>query len=67
MTDKVYQKAEKKIKAKYVQGMIEHGGRGLSLAQGGEREWILALQEEAIDTVFYCEKLLQCIDEGGEL
>jgi len=59
MTDKICNGALDKIAAKYKAGMIEHGGKGLEESPGDLATWLTALQEEAIDTVMYCEKLLQ--------
>ncbi len=59
--DAIGKEVVRKVDAKYKAGMIEHGEgvRGMSDAGLSRLEWLLALQEEAIDTVAYCEVLIQ--------
>jgi hypothetical protein len=47
-----------------MQGVKEHGGEGLDVAPDDLRTWIIALQEEAIDTVMYCEKILKGLEKN---
>lgn len=54
--DKIYLSALAKIKNKYRKGVEEHGG--MDKAHLTRKEWLIELQAEAIDTVFYCEKLI---------
>lgn len=63
MTDLIYQKIAQKLAQKYIQGMKEHG-LGLQAQPNDLKAWVIALQEEAMDTVAYCEKIIQCIEEG---
>ena len=57
MTDETFKRAMAKIEAKYLKGMAEHDG-GMDKAGLTRKQWLECLQEEAIDTVFYCEVLL---------
>lgn len=62
MVDILQQRVREKIEGKYKQGVEEHGGIGLADAPNDFKTWIVALQEEAIDTVHYCEKLLMVLE-----
>ena len=65
MPDEVYRRAAERIRVKYEKGMIEHGGIGMEKAGLPPLEWIKALQEEAIDTVFYCEILIMQLENDN--
>lgn len=57
MVDSICEAVQKKMHDKYVAGVEEHGG--LTKATTDFKTWVLAIQEEAIDTACYCEKILQ--------
>lgn len=59
--DKIMASAMEKVRLKYLKGVIEHGG--MQNSSNGFIDWILELQQEAIDTVFYCEAILQTHDK----
>lgn len=50
-----------KMYSKYRAGMIEHGG-GLSSKPDDLKIWLVELQNEALDTAAYCEKMLRSLD-----
>ena len=64
--DAIYKAAIDKIAAKYRKGMEEHGNRCMEAADLPSLEWLNMLQEEAIDTVFYCEAILQAKEKEQE-
>ena len=59
--DNIAEKALEKAMLKYIAGTIEHDG-GLDTAPGDLRAWLVHLQEEIIDSLFYIEKILQAMD-----
>jgi len=58
-TDAVCESALRKIRAKYIAGMKEHGGIGLEKANMSQLELVKNMQEEAIDMVMYCEAMIR--------
>ena len=58
MTDKIFISALKKIEDKYKRGMAERDGLGMEHSDLPLKDWLLMLQEEHIDAVFYIEKTL---------
>lgn len=54
-----------KTEEKYMAGVKEHGGQ-MDDAQISMEDWLACLQEEAIDTVFYCEKILTMLKDQKE-
>lgn len=62
MDCKIYEEAIKKIRTKYTDGCLEHGGVGLQYKTKNQRVWLEQLQQEHIDAVFYIEKILQDMD-----
>jgi hypothetical protein len=64
MIDKcpVYSEAMLKMMAKYKKGSEEHGGV-MSSAKIPVIEWMKMAQEEAIDQVYYLEKIIQDLEK----
>ena len=58
MLDKIGHRVIKKFRRKYEAGMVEHGG-GLQFKTTELHVWIREIQNEALDTAAYCEKVLQ--------
>ena len=58
----VMESALKKAKAKYLAGVKEHGG-SMDRCDLSQKEWLINLQEEMIDSLFYIEKLITDLEE----
>jgi len=65
MTEKFIRDAAlKKMKDKYDAGVAERGGKGMEEAGDVLNiEWLKMLQEEHMDSVYYCERMIQNLEK----
>lgn len=65
LRDTVYHEAMRKMQAKYMAGVEEHGGN-MTDANLSTLEWLIEAQKESIDQTFYLEKLIQDFKKRGD-
>lgn len=63
MTDKLLNRTITKMENKYNAGVKEHGGKGLEQANLTRIQYLENIQEEALDTVNYCEGEIMRIEK----